>query len=186
MTLRPAYLALVLLASCGQAPLRLTVPASPAEERIGIGFSGVEVLDVSLPEYAQDDRIFVQVAGGALAPVPSAVWADDPSRALTLDLARLLSELTGALVAPEPWPFEDLPEALVDVRVAEIVADDSGAFLLRGQYFVAARDGSGRDRGREFRIAIPLAAEPGPAAIAAARAEATRALAREIAAEGLR
>lgn len=179
-------LPLAALAACGPAPLRLTTPPPVTAERVSVGYSTIEVLDVSLPEYAADDRIFVQVPGGALTPVSGAVWADDPARALTLELSLTLADLTGARVAPEPWPFVEPPEALVDVRLAEIVADASGAFLLRGQYFVASREETARDRAREFRIAIPLPPEPGPAAIAAARSQATAALARQIATDGLR
>jgi hypothetical protein len=186
MTFRPALLAILLLAACGQAPLRLSVPPAAPAERIPVSLDTVEVLDVSLPDYATDDRIFRQGQGGALSPVPRAIWADDPARAITLDLARLLAETTGATVAPEPWPFEEEPAAQVDVRVAEIVANEAGAFLMRGQYFVASRDGSGRDTASEFRISVPLAPSQGPAAIAAARAQATVLLAREIASEGLR
>lgn len=191
--MKPALplIALLALAACGQGgflappPLRLTTPPASPAGRIGIDFSTIEVLDVSLPDYAADDRIFVQVPGGALTPT-GAIWADDPARALTLELSLALADLTGARVAPEPWPFEEPPEAQVDVRLAEIVADAAGAFVMRGQYFVASRDESGRDTAREFRIAIPLPPEPGPATIAAARAQATVALAREIASDGLR
>lgn len=190
MKLLAALLVLLALAACGQGglfstPPRLTTPPTDPAESIGIGFSTVEVLDISLPDYAADDRIFVQAPGGVLAP-SGAIWADDPARALTLELSLALAGITGERVAPEPWPFEEPPEAQVDVRLAEIVADASGAFVLRGQYFVASRDGSGRDTAEEFRIVIPLPPEPGPATIAAARARATVALAQEIAANGLR
>ena len=188
MTLRPLALsALALLAACGgPGPLLIAVPPAPAEERVGIAFASVEVLEVSLPTYAEGEEIFIQSTGGALTQAGGAVWADDPSRALTLDLSRALGDLTGAQVAPDPWPFEEGPEAQVDVRVAEFAPDlTQSAFVLRGQYFVASQDGSGRDRAAEFRVAAPLPSEPGPAAIAAARAQATLLLAREIANRGL-
>ena len=184
MKLLPSLLVLLALAACGPAPLRLTTPPASPVERIGIGFSTIEVLDVSLPDYAADERIFVQVPGGALTP-SGAIWADDPARALTLELSLALADITAARVAPEPWPFEERPEAQVDVRLAEIVADAAGAFVMRGQYFVASQDGSARDTAEEFRIVIPLPPEPGPATIAAARARATVVLAQQIAAEGL-
>jgi uncharacterized lipoprotein YmbA len=178
---------LLLLAACGAAPLRVAVPSVPADGRIASAFATVEVLDVGLPAYAEDDDLYVQEAGGAVTPLGRALWADEPGRAVTLDLARALGDLTGARVAPEPWPFEERAEARVDVRLAEAVADRGrGEYVLRGQFFVASQDGSGRDRAQGFRIAVPLPEEAGPAAIAAARAQATLALAREIAADGLR
>ncbi len=185
--MRLSVLALALLvAACGRTPLRIAVPSLEAEGRIAIGFSSVEVLEVSLPEYADGDDIFVQGQGGALTPTAGAVWADDPSRALTLTLSRSLSDLTRATVAPDPWPFDEQPEARLDVRVEQFAPDLTlGAFILRGQYFVAAFDESGRDRARTFTVTAPLPAEPGPAAIAFARSQATLSLARQIAAEGL-
>ena len=181
---RLAPLLLVGLAACGPDPVRLAVPPAPAAERIASGFATVEVLGVSLPAYAEDEAVFVQ-AGGALSAAGGVVWADDPPRAVTLDLVRALSETTGARVAPEPWPFEERAEARLDVRVAEIVADASGAFLMRGVYYVASQDGSGRDAAREFALRVPFDPEGGPAAIAAARGQATLALARQIASDGL-
>ena len=188
MTLRPVpLLALAALSACGLLggePLRIAVPPPVAEGRIAIGFASVEVLEASLPTYADGEEIFVQGVGGALAET-GALWADDPSRALTLELSRALGELTGARVAPDPWPFDDSAEARVDLRLAEFGPDlTRGEFVLRGQYYVAAFDESGRDSARAFRVAAPLPGE-GPAAIAAARSQAAAALARQIASDGL-
>jgi uncharacterized lipoprotein YmbA len=190
MTLRPAATLAVLavLSGCGLfrgEPLRIAVPPSVADGRIPTGFASVEVLEVSLPTYADGEEIYVQGVGGAVAET-GALWADDPSRALTLELSRALGDLTGARVAPSPWPFDERAEARLDVRLAEFAPDlTRGEFVMRGQYFVAAFDESGRDRSREFRATAPLPPEPGPAAIAAARSAATATLARQIAEDGL-
>ncbi len=179
-------LPLLALAACGPAPLRIAVPPLPPEGQVATSFDSVELVEVSLPAYAEADEIFVQGQGGALTQAGGAVWADDPARALTLDLSRNLARLTGARVAPEPYPYEGDPEARVDIR-AETFAPDltRNAFVIRGQYFVATEDGEG-DRAREFEALGPLPPNPGPAAIAAARAQATLALAQDIAANGLR
>ncbi len=175
-----------LLSACGPAPLRIAVPPTDAAESQSIGFDSVEVLEAQLPTYAEGEDIFVQGQGRALTQT-GAIWADDPSRAFTLELTDALNDLTGARIAPDPWPFEEPAGARLDVRVAEFAPDlTRGTFLLRGQYFVAALDESGRDRAREFRVEAPLAPSRGPAAIAAARAQATVLLAREIASDGLR
>jgi hypothetical protein len=189
MTLRPvALLAFAFLSACGflgGEPLRIAVPPPAPEGRVGIAFASVEVLEVSLPTYADGEEIYVQGVGGALAET-GALWADDPSRALTLELSRALGNLTQARVAPDPWPFDEAAEARLDIRVAQFAPDlTRGEFVLAGQYFVGAFDESGRDRSREFRATAPLPADPGPAAIAAARSAATAALARQIASDGL-
>ena len=174
------------LAACGDSSQRYAVPQVAPGERIGIGFASLEVRDVELPTYAQSEEIYVEGADGALVSSADLLWADDPSRASTLELARELASLTGVIVAPEPWPFDPYPAGRVEVRVEEFVASRLGAFRLSGQYFVAALDESGRDRARLFDISVPLDPEAGPAAIAAARAAAMTELARTIARDGLR
>jgi uncharacterized lipoprotein YmbA len=174
------------LAACGPAPVRLAVPPLDPGERIGIGFGSVEVVEVSLPAYAEDEEIFLQT-GIALARAGGTVWADDTTRAFTEELSRALLGLTGARVAPEPWPYDEPAAARLDLRVAEFAPDLlRSAFVIRGQYFVAAQDESGRDRARDFLALGRLPPDPGPADYALARAEATLTLARQIAAEGLR
>ncbi|SHI32812.1 PqiC family protein [Wenxinia saemankumensis] len=177
---------LLLLAACGDPALRYAVPQVTPAERVSIGFSSVEVRDVELPLYAQSEEIYVEDETGALVSSTDLLWADDPSRASTLELARALSSLTGVVVAPEPWPFDLFPAARVEVRVEEFVASRAGAFRLSGQYFIAALDESGRDRARLFELSAPLPAEAGPAEIAAARAAAMAQLAETIARDGLR
>ena len=176
--------ALALLAACGPGPVLYTVPPAPSGQPVSIAFRTVEVAEVSLPLYAEAEEIYVAAAGGALTSAPEARWADDPRRAMTLELSRALGEITGARVAAEPWPFEGLADARVTVRADEMVAGADGDFRLTGQYYVADIEGE-RDRAGRFAVAEPYAAEGGPAAIADARGRAVRDLARLIASEGM-
>jgi uncharacterized lipoprotein YmbA len=156
-----------------------------AAERVGISYRTVEVLQVSLPTYAASEEIYVRGADGALTSSSDLLWADEPSRAVTLELTRYLSQITGAQVAPEPWPFADRAGARVDVRVEDMYAAADGRFIMTGQYF-AAPEAEGRDRSGLFSLSAPIAGEGGVAAIAAARGQVVRDLAAEIARRGLR
>lgn len=179
-------LTLVLLAACSGAPARYAVPpAQDPTERVASRWGTVVVRDVSLPSYAASEEIHIRSADGALTSSPDLLWADDPERAVSLDLAGRLARLTGAQVAAEPWPFVERAEASVDVRVVEMLAEEGGTFRLSGQYFVAP-DAGGRGRSGMFDIAVPFAPEGGPPAIAAARGQAVRTLAGQIARDGLR
>lgn len=178
--------ALTILSACGGETLRYSVPAAPVtEKKIAIAYRSVELLAVSLPAYAASEQIHVRGEGGALLASSELLWSDDPSRAVTLELGRYLSQMTGARVAPEPWPFADRASVRVDVRVEEMLADGDTLFLMSGQYFVAP-DTGGRDRSGLFSISAPIATGGGAAAIAAARGEVVRDLARKIARDGLR
>ncbi len=180
-----AVTAALLLAGCGGEVLRYPVPDAPAPARQSIAYRSVEVREVSLPLYAASEEIAVQGEGGAITTDSDLLWADNPSRAITLELARHLTQISGARVAPEPWPFGGYPQAVLDVRVEELLALSSGALRLKGQYFVAP-DASDGGRAGLFDVSAPVPAPGGAAAIAAARAQAVRDLAALIAREGLR
>lgn len=182
----------LLIAACSGAPeQRFAVPAVAPEARVSIGYRSIEVRDIALPTYAQSEDIFIETADGALTS-SEVLWADDPSRAATLELARALSTITGARVASEPWPFSGYADARLEVRVEEFVASARGEFRIAGQYFVAPEEGLGRDRAGDFRIAVPLrtnadgVVDLGPASIAEARARAMAELAENVARDGLR
>jgi hypothetical protein len=177
--------ALAALAACS-APERYVVPQTPVEgARVPIRYGTVAIREVSLPTYAASEEIQSRGANGAVTSSGSVLWADDPARAITQDVARYLTEITGAQVAAEPWPFFDRAQATVEIRVSDMLAEADGSFRLTGQYFVAP-DAGGRGRAGGFALAAPVAPDGGPAAIAAARGETVRDLSLLIARNGLR
>ncbi|MGR3550827.1 PqiC family protein [Pseudooceanicola sp.] len=189
MTLRAAILLTftAALAGCGGTTTRYAVPSPLAEEaapRIASKYGSLEIREISLPTYASSEEIATRDADGAIVSEKTLLWADEPSRAITLELSRLLGQMTRAQVAAEPWPFLDRAAAQVDVRVEEMLADEIGGFQLSGQYYVAPDSGIGGRSGL-FSITVPIVGE-GARVIAAARGVAVRQLAEQIAREGLR
>lgn len=183
---RLPIVAVLFVAACSSAPeLRYSVPQIDPGSGIAVSARHVEVRDVTLPTYAAEERIYIQQEDGALVASDALLWSDDPRRAMTLTLARTLNAVTSARVAPEPWPFDALPDAEVQVRVDEMVAEFGGTFRLSGQYFVGAPGGTLRERAHAFDIRIAYDVAGGVQSIARARATAVRDLAREIAAEAL-
>ena len=179
-------LAILTLGGCGDPSQRFAVPPVQPAESVSIAFRSVEIREIMLPTYAQLEEIFVETEAGALTSSAALLWADDPSRAATLELSGALGTITGARVAAEPWPFDSLPDVRVEVRVTEFIASRRGVFRLSGQVFVASLDGGARDRGLPFSISVPLAPEAEPPQIAAARGQAMAELATLIARDGLR
>ena len=190
--------AALVLAGCGGAdPMLLSAPApdltaggrqADPGAPIAVAFRTIEVREVSLPTYAEAEDIYYEGAGGSLMPAASAEWADLPTRAVTLDLVEVLSAVTRARVASEPWPFDLLPEARVEVRATRMAAGVDGLFRLSGLYHVADLRGeldTPRDRSGRFEVAVRYDPEGGVAAIADARSRAVRDLARRIASEGM-
>lgn len=180
-----ALLLLAAFAGCTSVPeQRLTVPRAPVETKQRIAFASVALREVSLPGYAAGEDIYLSDALGVLRTQPGFFWADDPARAITLELSRHLAQITGASVASEPWPFGGFPEAQVEVRVEEMLAQEGGIFRLAGQYFVSSE--TGRARAQLFDLSVPVPVEAGATAIAAARGQAVQDLALAIARDGLR
>ncbi|MCP1167958.1 PqiC family protein [Limimaricola litoreus] len=182
----PAMALLSALAACGGPELRYAVPQVAPTEKISIAFETVELREITLPTYAALETIYVETPEGVITPAEDLLWADDPVRAATLELARALRLSTGARVASEPWPFDDFAEARVEVRVEEFLADAQGRFRVAGQYFVATRDAEGRDRAETFEIVVPIPPATGASGLAAARAAAMTQLAQTIAKTAMR
>ncbi len=174
----------LLLAACGAAE-RFPVQAPAVTEQVRIGFSSVEVRDVSLPSYAASDEISLQSDDGTLISSSDVLWADAPERAVALELSQNLARMTGRRVASEPWPFEAYPDARLEVRFAELVARTAGEFRASGQYFVAVPDG-GRERSGLFELSVPFDPKGGPNAIARARGQIILELSIYIARNGLK
>ncbi|WP_299848288.1 ABC-type transport auxiliary lipoprotein family protein [uncultured Roseovarius sp.] len=176
--------ALTLTACGGTSDLYPVIPPA-VTETVRIGFRSVEVRDVSLPAYAAADEIAVQDANGKLITKGDVLWADNPERAVALELARNLARLSGAHVASEPWPLEAFPDARLEVRFESLVASADGQFRTSGQYFVGVTTGR-RERSGFFELAVPFDPDGGPQAIASARGQVILDLATYIARNGLR
>jgi len=138
----------------------------------------IEVLEVSLPLYMQGQEIPMMGEDGSIRSDPSALWADDPARSISLTLAEALSRLSGGVASVEPWPLEDPAARRLDVRVKSLLATNTGELKFSGQYFMVS------DTGRSpkvdwFDITVPLAEKSG-ATIAQATGLATQELARQV------
>ncbi len=173
------------LAACAAAEVdRFAAPMPEVTERIRIGFSSVEIRDVTLPSYAAAEEIHSETPGGVLKSSTAILWADTPERAIALELSRNLARLSGARVASDPWPFEAFPDARLEVRFETLLAGADGRLRASGQYFVAVEEG--RERAGLFDLAVPFDPATGPADIARARADIILDLAEFIARNGLK
>lgn len=174
-------LALCLAAACSSPEQFIASPKLVAQERIASRFASIEVSEVSLPAYAARDEVTSSDAG--VLVLSETLWADEPTRAMTLALSRHLAEITGARVASDPWPFDGFPAARVEVRVEDLIVD-AGVLRMSGQYFVVDLDGRGRDHAHLFDLSTPLP-EGEAAAVAQARAQTVLDLALRIARDAL-
>lgn len=189
MTFRLPLTALVLsLAGCASTPepVRYATTAQSPGARIAIPYQTVALREVSLPAYATDEGISIADQSGAIRESPGSIWADDPTRAVTLRLTNALADVTGRTVAADPWPFGGTPEVTVEVRVEEFVAEEAGRYVAQGRYYIAHADEERTDRAGSFNIVQPFDPDLGFPAIAAARSQVIATLARQIAQRGLR
>lgn len=176
-----AVLALTLTASCGPDPARLLIEPVPSPVKTNASVRTVEVKQVSLPTYAESgDVTIVAAETGVLTVLPDSVWADEPPRALGAAMVRSLIEMTGVTAASEPWPLAGFPEAEVTIRVARLLALDTGELELSGSYALRYDAPGRKGRVRLFDIRVPVGAE-GPTALAKAQGVAWTRLAERIA-----
>ena len=182
---RPILLiCLLALAACGGGPTRVALPRVDPGERIPSRFASIEVREVTLPLYAAQEEIAFAREDGAIQTETGLLWADDPTRAVTLELTRGIGQVTGATVASEPWPFDEFADALVDVRIEDMTVQANGEFRLTGQAYVAPRGERGQSQ--FFAVRVPLENVRDLGGIAEARARAVGELARGLASTALR
>lgn len=172
---------LILFAAACTAPAdRVNLPQQSSDLSLRANVNSALVRTVSLPSYAAAEELATQSASGLITTNPSVLWADDPQRAMTLSLARQLGDILAVTVAPEPWPFIDLPDVAVDIRIAELLATSNGNLRLTGQFFVAGDRIAYPNITRSFDLSEPLP-DTGLATIAAAQSRILLTLAEEIA-----
>lgn len=183
-----ALISTLLVAGCGENddPVRYSSPPAALSSQVSIPHRTVALREVSLPTYATDEEISIADGTGAISQFPGSIWADDPTRAVTLRLTNALADVTRRTVAFDPWPFQDDPDVTVDVRFEEFVAETSGRFVARGRYYVAHTNPARSDRDGSFNLAEPFDPAQGFSAIAQAQSQIISALAVQIARNGLK
>ncbi len=145
------------LAACGESdPARYLIDRPQPDTQVRLEVSTVELRDVVMPGHASGTDVLVQTETGALVPVGDAIWADDPVRAVTAQLAETMDVGTSATVAAEPWPLFDRSQAQVEVRLSRMIARNDGMFELAGQVAIASADRVVRERIERFFIEVPL------------------------------
>lgn len=176
-------LCLLGLAACSDPEKIARYPIDPptAQKAVANRLGRAELREVSMPQYATAQEIPYQTPDGALRSNPDNLWADDPSRAVTLSLARQISSISGATVISEPWPLADPPARRIEVRIEQMLPGSDGQLHVSGVYFVTpAGMEAGRDIVRRFDFTVPIADQE-PGTIAKAQSAAVTVLARRIA-----
>lgn len=169
---------LALLTACSNAPVSQFAISGEPIEQARKSSTTIEVFEVSLPLYMQAQEIPVMGSDGAIKSNAQALWADEPSRSISLHLAEALSRLSGGIASVEPWPLEDPARQQLDVRVKTLLATVGGELRFSGQYFLVSDTGN-RPKVEWFDISVPLVKLTGTS-IAQATGAATQQLARQI------
>lgn len=184
--LKPTLIALIAtlgVTACSSPPTRVDLLPLQSELRRTAAVSSVMVRTVSLPTYADAEEIAIQTPEGIITTNGDFLWADQPDRAATLTITRHLNTiLSSATVGPDPWPFLELPDVVVEIRVEEIIAGGDGLFRLRGQYFIGGDGIEYADTVQRFSHTVSLAASGvGVGAVAGAQSKALLDLSEDIA-----
>lgn len=149
-----------LMAACSTSPTAQYAIDAPLLETARKNSATIEVLEVSLPLYMQGQEIPVMMEDGSIRTDPSALWADDPARAISLNLAEALSRMSGGVASVEPWPLDERADRRLDVRVKTLLATNQGALKFSGQYFMVDDDG-GKPKVDWFDITVPMSERSG-------------------------
>lgn len=169
-----------LMAACSGATSRLDMSPISSDLSLRAAVGSAIVRSVSLPTYAANEELAFETPEGLIASNADVLWADDPSRAVTLTLTRNIGNIVNAKIGPDPWPFAGLPDVAIDVRVTRMIAGADGVFDLEGQYFVGGDGIDYPNSTNAFSVSTPISGE-GPAAIAQAQARSLMTLSEQIA-----
>ena len=169
------------LIACTTTPIsRVELVPLTSSQSLRANVSSAMVRTVSLPTYAAAEEVAIESPEGLITTNDTLLWADAPERAATLAITRHLNQILSATIGPDPWPFIDLPDVSIEVRVEDMLARNDGTFQLRGQYFIGGDAIDYRPIVRSFDYEIPLSVAS-PGGVATAQSQALLALSEDIA-----
>lgn len=183
MTLRPALALATLLTiggcadALGPSYYLLEAPGAAAPAATAGPVLGLR--EIALPLYARRPQMAVREVTGEVQLSDNHRWAEEPPRAATRLLARLLSNRTGRAIAIEPWSIDIDPKTLVQVEADYLIGSLAGEIRFSGQVRIIDRSGQRVVRIEPFEITAPVGETH--ANLAAAHGVAVAALADHIA-----
>jgi len=179
----PLLLLLVLGGCAGGPPAKLYLLEPLAESDIEEpgntdAFSALGLATVSLPGYAQDEKIANRGADGSVLLDDRHQWAEEPEAAMTRSLSSSLRFHSRAIVIAEPWPRGFEPQARVEVVFDRLLREADGGVDMLGQLRLISGNGRRLLSVRPFDIRIGGLSTT-PAAFFAAIAQGLDAIARQ-------
>lgn len=160
-----AVAALLALAGCANETAYL-LPPTPAAQKVPSPVRGIGLADVSLPTYVSDVEIATLVGPETVKLNQSALWADDPTRAVTRHLAAALEARIATHVVTDPWPGYEAPGLRIEVAVDRLVGAPSGGVELAGQYVMLDPESGRITAADRFAISVPPQGEGFPGLMA--------------------
>lgn len=135
----------VLIVSCGSGPppkqYLLEPVLDPVNESNPPAVEAVALAEVTVPAYANDQRLASRDIRQQIVYAEDAKWADSPDEAITRVLANRLRYFLEATVIVEPWPRGYEPQARIEVQLDKLVREATGGVELSGQIRIISGDG---------------------------------------------
>ena len=176
-----AILTATLVAACAPAPGPVSYLLD-AEARPTGAISGAPIglREIKLPLYARRAQIAVLGEGGEVTLNEDHRWAEEPPRASSRQVARIIAAQLSRPVVVEPWPPGVSPKVRVDIDVDYLIGSLGGEVRLGGQYRLVRTAAPSDAQIRTFEYVEPLGAE-GFAELVKGHSRALTRLAEEIA-----
>ncbi len=148
------------LAACAPAPGPVSYLLD-AEARPTGALSGepIGLREIDLPLYARRAQIAVLGEGGEITLNEENRWAEEPPRAASRQVARILAARLNRPVVVEPWPQGVSPRVRVDIDVDYFIGALGGDVRLGGQYRLVRAAAPSDAQITTFDYVEPLAAE---------------------------
>lgn len=162
MRLRPIFAALFVLAACSAAPEQrqylLEAPANAAAAPLTppAGMTALGLREIAFPLYARRAQIASRGPDGAITATDDFRWAEEPSRAATRLVARILADRLSAPTFVEPWPQGAAPNIVATIEVDRFIGALDGEVVLEGQVTTAEAGRGGERRTTRFALTQPV------------------------------
>ena len=155
-----AVLTVALLAACSPAPGPVSYLLD-AEARATGALSGepLGLREIELPLYARRAQIAVLGDGGEVTLNEDNRWAEEPPRAASRQVARIIAAQLSRPVVVEPWPQGVSPKVRIDIDVDFLIGSLGGEVRLGGQYRLVRAASPSEAQIRTFEYVEPLGAD---------------------------